>query len=143
VTLARWISLIMAIPAAAIAVVRLPGKECFSLSLALFVALLLIWFPRDVNEMTLGLWHAGYKIDAPTPPLMIAAVGWAILIAVSFAVAAGFDAATDPPSHTVSNAIAVASPPPMHSAATPRLRPRSRRAWSNIATMRAPVAPTG
>jgi hypothetical protein len=94
-TLARWISLIMAIPAAAVAVARLPGKECFSLSLALFVALILIWFPRDVNEMTLGLWHAGYKIDAPTPPLMIAAVGWAILIAVSFAAAAGFDAATD------------------------------------------------
>jgi hypothetical protein len=94
-TFARWVSLILAIPAAAVAVVRLPGKECFSLGLLLFVALILIWFPKDVNEMTLGLWHAGYKIDAPTPPLMIAAFGWAILIVASFAVAAiGFHADT-------------------------------------------------
>jgi hypothetical protein len=86
----------MAIPAVAIAVLRLPGKGCFSLSLALLVALISIWFPRDMNDMTLGLWHPGYKIDAPTPPLMIAAVGWSIFLAVSFAVVAGFDATTDP-----------------------------------------------
>ena len=95
-TLARWISLIIAVPAAAVAVLQLPGKECFSLTLALFVALILIWFPRDVNEVTLGLWHAGYKIDTPTPSLMIAAFGWVILVAVSFAMVVGFEVATGP-----------------------------------------------
>jgi hypothetical protein len=96
-TVARWVSLIIAIPVAAVAVVRLPGKECFSVNLVLFVALILIWFPQDVNEMTLGLWHAGYKIDAPTPPLMIAAFGWVILVVTSFAAAVGFHGDTDWP----------------------------------------------
>lgn len=44
--------------------------------------------------------------------------------------------------HT-SNAIAVASPPPIHKAAIPRFRPRALSALTNETTMRAPVAPTG
>lgn len=42
-----------------------------------------------------------------------------------------------------STAIAVASPPPMHSAAIPRVLPRLRKAEINVATMRAPLAPMG
>src|SRR5262249_8968469 len=44
---------------------------------------------------------------------------------------------------TRSSAIAVASPPPMHSAATPRLRPRPSSASIKATMSRAPVAPTG
>src|SRR5690348_17597317 len=42
-----------------------------------------------------------------------------------------------------SSAIAVASPPPMQSAATPRLTPRARIAFNRLTTNRAPVAPIG
>jgi hypothetical protein len=89
-TLSRWVSLMISIFVAAAAVLRLPGKECFSMSLLLLLALIFIWFPKDVNEMTLGLWHAGYKIDSPTPPLMIAAFGWALLFVAALAAALGF-----------------------------------------------------
>ena len=44
---------------------------------------------------------------------------------------------------TRSIAIATASPPPMHSEAMPRRPPRAMSACSKVATMRAPVAPTG
>src|SRR6185312_1377984 len=45
--------------------------------------------------------------------------------------------------HTSSTAIAVASPPPMQSAATPRLRLRRLSAWISVTRMRAPEAPMG
>ena len=45
--------------------------------------------------------------------------------------------------YTISIAIAVASPPPMHSAATPRLPPVFFSAPSSVTTMRAPEAPIG
>ena len=38
---------------------------------------------------------------------------------------------------------AVASPPPIHSVATPLLRPRAFSAYSNVTMMRAPLAPIG
>lgn len=37
--------------------------------------------------------------------------------------------------------MAVASPPPMHSVAIPRLPPRLRNAFTNVTTKRAPDAP--
>ena len=43
----------------------------------------------------------------------------------------------------ISTAMAVASPPPMHNAATPRFNPRRFKACNSVATIRAPVAPTG
>ena len=42
-----------------------------------------------------------------------------------------------------STAIAVASPPPMHSEATPRRNPRVFKALINVTTSRAPLAPIG
>src|SRR5690606_2349185 len=45
--------------------------------------------------------------------------------------------------YTSSSAMAVASPPPMHRLATPRLPPRASRAASRVATIRAPLAPIG
>src|SRR5262249_22369553 len=46
-------------------------------------------------------------------------------------------------SHRRSTATAVASPPPMHSEAIPRLRPRFSSALSSVTRMRAPDAPMG
>ena len=45
--------------------------------------------------------------------------------------------------HTPSLAMAVASPPPMHSEATPRLPPVARSAAISVTTRRAPLAPIG
>jgi len=45
--------------------------------------------------------------------------------------------------HTISTAIAVASPPPMQSEAMPRFRPRFLSACNSVVVMRAPVAPIG
>ena len=47
------------------------------------------------------------------------------------------------PHHSISTAIAVASPPPMHKAATPRFSPRCFSAPNKVTTMRAPDAPMG
>ena len=45
--------------------------------------------------------------------------------------------------YTRSIAIAVASPPPMHSAATPLLPPVALRAWASVTSRRLPVEPMG
>ena len=45
--------------------------------------------------------------------------------------------------HRSSTATAVASPPPMHSAATPRVLPRFRNALISVTMIRAPEAPMG
>src|ERR1700754_2664672 len=45
--------------------------------------------------------------------------------------------------HTNSMAIAVASPPPIHSAATPLFAPRVVNALRRVTTIRAPLAPIG
>src|ERR1700722_17130017 len=45
--------------------------------------------------------------------------------------------------HAISIAIAVASPPPMQSDATPRFAPRARNAAISVTRMRAPEAPIG
>lgn len=47
------------------------------------------------------------------------------------------------PNQINSMAMAVASPPPMQSDATPRLRPRVRNAFTSVTTKRAPDAPIG
>lgn len=42
--------------------------------------LALIWFPRQIDEFTFGDWHRGYQIDVHTPPVLIAAMGWIVLL---------------------------------------------------------------
>jgi hypothetical protein len=43
-------------------------------------ALLLIWFPEQVDDYTFGTWTRGGRIDAHTPPFLIAAAGWVLLL---------------------------------------------------------------
>jgi hypothetical protein len=42
--------------------------------------LALIWFPRQIDELTFGDWHRGYQIDSHTPSVLIAAIGWMVLL---------------------------------------------------------------
>ncbi len=42
--------------------------------------LVFIWFPKHIDEYTFGMWTKGYRIDAHTPAVFIAAVGWILLL---------------------------------------------------------------
>jgi hypothetical protein len=42
--------------------------------------LTLIWFPRQIDELTFGDWYRGYQIDSHTPPVLIAVIGWILLL---------------------------------------------------------------
>jgi hypothetical protein len=42
--------------------------------------LCLIWFPKQLNEFTFRSWYRGYEIDSPTPGVLIAVMGWILLI---------------------------------------------------------------
>ena len=65
---------------------HLPGSVVFGLFLGFGGCLSLIWFPDDVNDLTMGSWTKGAQIDVPTPPLMIAGFGWLVLLAISIVV---------------------------------------------------------
>ena len=42
--------------------------------------LALIWFPEQIDEFTFGAWYRGYQIDSHTPPVLIAVLGWLLLL---------------------------------------------------------------
>jgi uncharacterized membrane protein YoaT (DUF817 family) len=62
---------------------HVPARVTFWLALPFTGCLALIWFPNAINEYTLGTWSRGGQIDTPTPPPLIAAFGWILLITVS------------------------------------------------------------
>ena len=43
-------------------------------------AVALIWFPRQIDDLTYGAWYRGYQIDSHTPGALIAAMGWLLLL---------------------------------------------------------------
>ena len=43
------------------------------------LALILIWFPEAIDDLTFGQWTRGGQIDTHTPPFLIAAFGWILL----------------------------------------------------------------
>ncbi len=42
--------------------------------------LALIWFPRQIDALTFGDWYRGYRIDSHTPAILLAALGWILLL---------------------------------------------------------------
>ena len=76
-TLPRYLSLAIALGLVGYCVAR--GLRPVAVALYAAIALVLIWFPDDVDEYTLGLWYAGYKIETRTPTWLIAGVGWLLL----------------------------------------------------------------
>jgi hypothetical protein len=42
--------------------------------------LALIWYPEEVDDYTFGAWYRGNQIDTHTPPVLIAAMGWFVLL---------------------------------------------------------------
>jgi len=43
------------------------------------VALLLIWFPSQIDDYTFGMTDRGNRINVHTPAFLIAGVGWILL----------------------------------------------------------------
>jgi hypothetical protein len=48
-------------------------------------ALALIWFPKQIDDITFGAWYRGYQIDSHTPGVLIAAMGWMLLLLFALA----------------------------------------------------------
>lgn len=44
------------------------------------LALLMIWFPEDINDLTLGSFGEGGAINKPTPTFLISGFGWVYLL---------------------------------------------------------------
>jgi hypothetical protein len=63
--------------------------DLFGLGLALAGCALLIWFPDEINSLTLGEWTRGAQINVPTPPCLIAGFGWVVLVAAAAAINIG------------------------------------------------------
>jgi hypothetical protein len=43
----------------------------------------LIFFARQIDDITFGTTQRGYQIDSHTPPLLIAGFGWLLLLSFS------------------------------------------------------------
>jgi hypothetical protein len=42
--------------------------------------LALIWFPKQIDELTFGAWYRGYQINSHTPAVLISTMGWVFLL---------------------------------------------------------------
>lgn len=47
------------------------------------VALVLIYFPDTIDDLTFGTYVRGGLIDSHTPPFLIAAFGWVIMLTLA------------------------------------------------------------
>lgn len=63
------------------AIATLENKEIFAVVIGYIIPVLMIWFPEEVNDLTLGTGGVdGPVIDSPTPAFMISGVGWLVLL---------------------------------------------------------------
>jgi hypothetical protein len=79
-TLSQLLSGIIALLGLVVAFMRFDSQMLLKYCVFTVIELVLIWFPEEVNDYTLGIWSNGYKIENPTPPVMIAGVGWILLL---------------------------------------------------------------
>lgn len=82
-TLSRFLSALLALSGLIIAAMQFKSEIVLQYLLINLIMLVLIWFPDEVNEYTLGLWIDGYRIQNPTPNFMITAFGWILLVLVN------------------------------------------------------------
>jgi len=82
-TLSRLLSGIIALIGLVVAFIHFHSHILLNYCLFTLIELVLIWFPDEVNEYTLGLWIDGYKIQNQTPTAMIAGIGWILLLLVN------------------------------------------------------------
>ena len=81
---ATWRNLSLLVAAAGAWHVRSHPHEVYAAVFGGGTALILIWFPQMIDDLSIGQWTRGGRIDAPTPPFLIAAVGWVLLGVVTW-----------------------------------------------------------
>ncbi len=64
------------------AAVDLTGIEIFETIAGFMAPVLMIWFPQEINDFTLGTTGEGGTIDKPTPAFLISGFGWLVLVGV-------------------------------------------------------------
>ena len=64
------------------AVFQLDNKAIFIAIFGTLIPVLMIWFPEEINDYTLGLTGEGSTIDKPTPAIFISGFGWLILLGI-------------------------------------------------------------
>jgi hypothetical protein len=63
-----------------LSVPRLLSLVLVAVGYACAPAIALIWFPAQIDDLTFGMWYRGYQIDSHTPGVLIAAMGWLLLL---------------------------------------------------------------
>lgn len=56
------------------------GEDFWLVTLEVAPIATFIWFPDTVDEWAFGTWRYGNTIDTHTPPVLIAAIGWLMLL---------------------------------------------------------------
>jgi hypothetical protein len=79
ITTGKLISLVIAAAYIACAIVSqgLYGLKCV---MAVFIPLLLIWFPDEIGNATNYFAGHSLRVDAETPPIVISIMGWLFLV---------------------------------------------------------------
>lgn len=77
----KYISGTIYLIAVLLAVFNLESKEVFAITIGTIAPVLMIWFPEEVNNFTLGTGGIdGPVINKPTPAFLISVFGWLALL---------------------------------------------------------------
>ncbi len=67
------------------AAVNLETKEISFTAVITFIPILMIWFPEEINNLTLESGNGdGPVINKPTPAFLISGFGWLVLLVILF-----------------------------------------------------------
>ncbi len=65
---------------AGISIVSMESKDAFVMTIGPLLPLMMIWYPEEINDFTLGSAVEGRTIDKPTPGFLISGFGWILLL---------------------------------------------------------------
>jgi hypothetical protein len=74
---------------AGISLASMESNEAFVMTIGPLVPLMMIWYPDEINDFTLGWTGEGGTIDKPTPGFLISGFGWILLLGSLLLVAVG------------------------------------------------------
>jgi hypothetical protein len=82
ITVSKLVATVIACVYAVAIIVEAKGALAHaSKALGLLLPMALIWFPEEIGEFT-GYSFRGHRIDTETPPFLVSAAGWFLLVGV-------------------------------------------------------------
>lgn len=82
ITVAKLVATVIACVIAVAVIVEAKGAAAdASKALGVLLPMALIWFPEEIGGLT-GYFVRGRRVDAETPPFLISAAGWFLLVGV-------------------------------------------------------------